>query len=249
MAEPLETLTDKEKETLRLIVRGHDAKSAASVLGLSVHTINERLRSTRRKLDVTSSREAARLLLECERAAPEPTPEKFAHKPLGDASGPAAFHPSSVTAPASRRVLWIGGIAMLTAFALALALTLSGPTPPAESQTSHEIAAADAEREAAARQWLELVDASNWEASYQSAGTMFREPNTVASWQAASEQARTPLGAVISREAIGFQIVPSPEQYEVVRFQTDFENQQGVVESVTLMREDGVLKVVGYYLN
>ena len=33
-------LTEKEKQTLRLIVRGHDAKSVARSLGLSVHTIN-----------------------------------------------------------------------------------------------------------------------------------------------------------------------------------------------------------------
>ena len=59
-------LTDKEKQTLRLIVRGHDAKSIARSLGLSVHTINERLREARRKMAVSSSREAARLLLEVE---------------------------------------------------------------------------------------------------------------------------------------------------------------------------------------
>ena len=49
-------LTEKEKQTLRLIVRGHDAKSTARSLGLSVHTINERLRDARRKLAVSSSR-------------------------------------------------------------------------------------------------------------------------------------------------------------------------------------------------
>lgn len=59
-------LTEKEKQTLRLIVRGHDAKSVARSLGLSVHTINERLRDARRKMAVSSSREAARLLLEAE---------------------------------------------------------------------------------------------------------------------------------------------------------------------------------------
>ena len=42
--------TEKEKQTLRLIVRGHDAKSLARHLGLSVHTVNERLRDARRKL-------------------------------------------------------------------------------------------------------------------------------------------------------------------------------------------------------
>lgn len=244
----LDTLTDKEKETLRLIVRGHDAKSAANELDLSVHTINERLRSARRKLDVTSSREAARQLLESEGSDPSAEPENLGYKALGDASAPSLADPPA-TAPANRRALWIGGIAMITALTLALALASPGPSGPFESQPSQEVVSADAEREAAARQWLELVDASNWEDSYQTAGRMFREPNTVAGWQAASEQARVPLGAVVSREAFSFQIVPSPEAYEVVQFRTDFESQKGVIESVTLKREEGVLKVVGYYIN
>lgn len=66
MAIDLGTLTDREKAVLRLLAKGFDAKSAARELGLSVHTVNERLRSTRQKLRVTSSREAARLLLERE---------------------------------------------------------------------------------------------------------------------------------------------------------------------------------------
>ena len=64
------TLSEKEKQTLRLIVRGHDAKSIARTLGLSVHTINERLRDARREMAVSSSREAARMLLHSR--APEP---------------------------------------------------------------------------------------------------------------------------------------------------------------------------------
>src|SRR3954463_333948 len=68
-------LTEKEKQTLRLIVRGHDAKSIARSLGLSVHTINERLRDARRKLEVSSSREAARLLLEAEGGYVSPAPD------------------------------------------------------------------------------------------------------------------------------------------------------------------------------
>ena len=60
MTTGLDALTKKEKQTLRLILRGHDAKSAARELSLSLHTVNERLREARRKLGVTSSREAAR---------------------------------------------------------------------------------------------------------------------------------------------------------------------------------------------
>src|SRR3954466_10833925 len=81
-------LTDKEKETLRLIVRGHDAKSMARHLGLSVHTINERLRDARRKLSVSSSREAARLLLEREDTAPgNAADKKIGEALLGDPVG------------------------------------------------------------------------------------------------------------------------------------------------------------------
>jgi len=74
-----DTLTEKEKDALRLLLRGHDAKSSARALGLSVHTVNERLREARRKLGVTSSREAARVLMAAE------TPERLGDKALGDA--------------------------------------------------------------------------------------------------------------------------------------------------------------------
>lgn len=54
-------LSVKEIEALALIAQGHDAKSAASELSVSTHTIYERLRRAREKLGVSNSREAARL--------------------------------------------------------------------------------------------------------------------------------------------------------------------------------------------
>lgn len=66
----LEALSEREKETLRLLLQGHDAKSIARDLGISVHTVNERLRASRSKLEVSSSREAARLLARSEQQAP-----------------------------------------------------------------------------------------------------------------------------------------------------------------------------------
>ena len=74
MHEGIAELTEKEKQALRLMLRGHDAKSIARELNRSVHTVNDRLRAARRKLAVTSSREAARLLLE------EEGPEILGHK-------------------------------------------------------------------------------------------------------------------------------------------------------------------------
>src|SRR3546814_5899755 len=80
----IQALTEKEKETLRLLVDGHDAKSMARHLGLSVHTINERLRDARRKMSASSSREAARQLRALEREGPENLGDRL----LGDAVAP-----------------------------------------------------------------------------------------------------------------------------------------------------------------
>lgn len=56
------SLTDRETEILRLLVAGHTVKTIAARLGRSETSINERLRSARRKTGVGSSRELARLL-------------------------------------------------------------------------------------------------------------------------------------------------------------------------------------------
>ena len=55
-------LSDQEMEILNLLVAGHTVKSIAARLGRSETSINERLRSARRKTGVGSSRELARLL-------------------------------------------------------------------------------------------------------------------------------------------------------------------------------------------
>ena len=70
MHEGRQSLSEREIETLRLLLAGHDAKSCARTLGLSVHTVNDRLRDARRKLGVSSSREAARILAKAEELAP-----------------------------------------------------------------------------------------------------------------------------------------------------------------------------------
>ncbi|MGB5077283.1 MAG: helix-turn-helix transcriptional regulator, partial [Sphingorhabdus sp.] len=66
----LEKLTGREKEALRLLLKGFDVKTCARELGVSSNTITERLRSARTKMGVTSSREAARILQKSENADP-----------------------------------------------------------------------------------------------------------------------------------------------------------------------------------
>jgi DNA-binding CsgD family transcriptional regulator len=369
MAQPIDTLTDKEKETLRLIVRGHDAKSAANALDLSVHTINERLRVARRKLDVTSSREAARVLLDNEQ---EP-PQNIVYEGLGDAPSASLPDTPPTTKPGRTKALWIGGSVMMFTLATAVAFALIGsnaeappstaPASPSASaiqdvaldqldprarawlaiidkgnwtegynatdtafrqalpmaqfaQTmettraplgrikgreflqygsvnappnayrivqfstdfenrkdvletvtfrevdggfavsgyfianddSGQTAQSDAQSEAVARQWLALVDASDWQASYDAAGKTFRDPNTVATWKAASEQVRLPLGELRRRELVTVNEIASPEGYRVVQFRSDFARRDGVIESITLQTEGGKWRVAGYYI-
>lgn len=248
MSEGFQALTEKEKQTLRLIVRGHDAKSTARHLGLSVHTVNERLRDARRKLSVSSSKEAARLLLGREGG----DPDFLTDKPLGDAVPASAVTPGQGQA-APRRWAWIaGGIfamsLILVVFALsAVSQNTSVPKPATPSATVDAATATVATRTAQA--WLALVDQGRWEESWQTSGQQFRRANTSKVWADVSKAVRPPLGAVRSRTAISHERVPAPPHgYLIVRFRTSFVNKPAAIETVSLEREGQDWKVVGYWI-
>jgi DNA-binding CsgD family transcriptional regulator len=246
-------LTEREKQTLRLLLDGHDAKSMARHLGLSVHTINERLRDARRKLAVSSSKEAARLLRRAEGG-----PETLGDRHLGDAD-PAKHDQQPVepgSAPPSRRPMrWaIGGLAMIAIVATILALTvpesgLPSTQAPSTSPPAATSSATDAAVVQAAREWLELGDASKWDEALAATGASFHAANTLALWRSTSEKVRVPLGRMRSRTLIDAQEVPTPPNGGwMVRFRTDFANKSGAVETLSLAREDNAWKVVGIYL-
>ena len=249
-------LTEKEKQTLRLIVRGHDAKSTARHLGLSVHTVNERLRDARRKLEVSSSREAARLLLDSEGDAPQ----KAADKEIGEAIGGDAGagrdmpDPGKVRAAgAASRIPWlIAGVAVMTALLgiLALAALPQSAGAPASAQASAAVPVAETEAVRAARDWLVLHDEGRWRETWDRTGAEFRRLNSVASWTKVAQGVRPPLGATISRVAIAEVAVPAPPAgVQTVKFRTRFANKADAVETVSLAREDGTWRIVGIYID
>lgn len=249
------TLTDKERQTLRLILRGHDAKSSARELGLSVHTVNERLRDARRKLGVTSSREAARRLLEAEAVATVSAPETLGDKALGDAlaAADAAQHPAS----ASQRRAWFGfgsGLALTLAGVLAMSLILAALFVPASplsvlpvslaSNTAAEPTEAAAVR--AAEDFLALIDESRWAESYAATGAQFRSLNTLERWAEVSAQVRPPLGKLLTRNVVANEYVPAPpEGYRLVKFRSSYANGTAQTESLSVAWEGGAWKVVG----
>lgn len=252
--DPLWTLSEKEKQTLRLMVRGHDAKSIARSLGLSVHTINERLRDARRKMAVSSSREAARLLLETEgeRTAP-PAPDLSGDTKTGD---DATWHEadldgtpiSGMGRALSQSWIIIVGLLMTIAFAL-LALTalpqLASNPAPGISQAAPASPVAEA-----ALKFLTFVDKGDWAESYQATGSAFQKQNTLRVWSDVSEKLRVSLGVVVSRTFMSQESLPAPPHgYEVVKFRTQFTNKPEAVETVTLDREDGVWRIVGVMID
>ena len=250
----LSALTDKEKQTLRLIVRGHDAKSAARELGVSVHTINERLRDARRKSAVSSSREAARLLAEAEAADQGGgwvAPHLLGYEQTGEGKTPRQADQGTAAIGAAGRPYrrpWITiGVALMTlalvlsALATLTQVTSSPPPAPTVGAEAPDAAVVDS-----ARRWLVLVDQARWDESYRATGASFRKLNTQKVWAATSEKVRVPLGAVISRTFASQENLPAPPAgYEVVKFRTQFANKADAVETVTLNREAGGWHVVG----
>ena len=167
---------------------------------MSVHTINERLRDARRKLAVSSSREAARLLLNAEGGGPgEAVPDLFGDTAIEE----DAIHPPVDLETASingdrwfyRHPWIISGVSFMTVvlglFALASLPQLASP-PPTRAIISD--AATVSAVSDAARQWLALVDQNRWDESYRATGAPFRKQNTLRSWTATSEKMRTLLG-------------------------------------------------------
>jgi DNA-binding CsgD family transcriptional regulator len=259
MTDGLRALTEKEKQTLRLIVCGHDAKSIARTLDLSVHTINERLRDARRKMAVSSSREAARMLLEAE-CGPAPLvsgPQSFGDNAIGDDVRDANADQVRAPTPGAepKRSLILTGVLMTLALGLlaltTLPFTTTAPTTVAPAPT--QVAFQDATTEPvnpevvnAARAFLAMIEQKRWEDSYAATGTAFRKLNTLQVWTQVSQEVHARYGATVSRTLLSQQNLPAPPAgYEVVKFRTVYANKAQAVETVTLDREDGKWVVVG----
>ena len=266
----IETLTDREREGLRLLLAGHTAKSAANELDLSVHTINDYLREARRKLGVSSSREAARILGEQDSEAPQN------RTPAEIGMGAATQHddhakPSATPGTRSYRPWIIGGLAMSTAaITAALALTTLAPsdTPPDTGAASkvvpaEEIVRGENQMEAdlretalaldAARSFARHIDAGDYTASWAEAGSMFKQAVTADAWAAQAAPIREPLGVMVSRTEKSIEsqteLPGAPRgEYRLISFDTDFSNASGRSETFVMAKEYGRWGVVGYFI-
>ena len=127
-----------------------------------------------------------------------------------------------------------------------IALPQAGTAPDSGSDSAEATSSAVA---ASAQAWLALVDQGRWEESWAATASSFKSLNTSKLWASTSEQVRVPLGAVRSRVLLSEDSVPAPPNgVEVLKFRTSFANKPSAVETLSLAREDGSWRVVGYYI-
>ena len=114
----------------------------------------------------------------------------------------------------------------------------------------------DWEREArgCARSWLRLVDEGRHTASWATASSLLKEEVGPSGWEAALRAVRAPLGRCLSRALRSSTVVEGPSgdlhgPYVVIRFDSVFEGESTVAETVTPVRgADGRWRVAAYFI-
>lgn len=256
MSDGIPTLSEREKETLRLLLGGHDIKSIAVGLGLSVHTVNERLREARRKLGASSSRQAARILAEFEQGGPNFSADKESGVVSAPVRSPNKGH-SDRPPGRGHSIAWLGGGMLIMSLIIAAAVlaVLQGGDKALPLAPTKAVSAAPSASEsvASAREWLALVDGQHWTESWSAGGEVFRSRVTAADWASKVQPLRQQLGLVSSRvlqsvtKATSLPGVPDG-QYEILQFATSFAQKPDAIETVTLAHENSGWKVDGYFI-
>ena len=252
MANGLDGLTDREREVLHLLLAGHTAKSIAAELDLSVHTVNDYLRDARKKLGVSSSREAARILGEQESCAPQ----KLAPEQIGmEEAAAIENNPKSPNEAGEKsRLPWIiGGFVMIaTAIAAAMVFASAGTVEHGEPEMEESFEEFAATEEAALG-WAQLIDAGEYEESWAQAGPTFRSAVTSEAWATQVAAVREPLGKTLGRtvksvdERADLPGAPRGD-YRIVTFETHYEASPDSVETLVFSKDAGRWAVVGYFI-
>ena len=132
--------------------------------------------------------------------------------------------------------------------------TTSAAHPPAKTEASETATAEDAESLPRAENFLKFVDAGDWKGSWGASGPFFQSQATAEEWTAMVEPVRKPLGAVADRRLVSVQrastLPGAPDgEYEVLQFQTDFEDMEGLaIETLVMLQGPEGWEVSGYFV-
>jgi hypothetical protein len=105
-----------------------------------------------------------------------------------------------------------------------------------------------------ANEWLQLVDNTKYDESWNSAAEFFKSAVVRDSWRQTLQAFRSPLGKIISRKVKSKKFTTflpgAPDgQYVVIQYEASFENKKSAIETVTpMLDKDGKWRVSGYYI-
>jgi DNA-binding CsgD family transcriptional regulator len=119
--ESLPALSDGEKQALRLVAQGFNSKEIARKLHISEHTVDQRVRTSLRKLHVSTRKEAARLFVSAEQRAPQSDtyqPLIYQPKPLVSAppAAPSQGQPTGEAEPSPEQPAWLAFVNRILSF-------------------------------------------------------------------------------------------------------------------------------------
>jgi hypothetical protein len=107
--------------------------------------------------------------------------------------------------------------------------------------------------QAAANEWVALIDEQKWIDSWAAAGSLFRSQLTPSGWASAVQPVREPLGSVSSRklqrETATKSLPGVPDgDYRIIEYRTSFARKAEAVETLILAQESSGWKVNGYFV-
>jgi hypothetical protein len=129
----------------------------------------------------------------------------------------------------------------------------SAPKAEAAAKSGPSVEAKEAAAQAAAEQWLTLLDRGEFGKAWDECAKLFRERVTRQQWVEGLPQTRAPLGAMKSRNfeiAVYKTTLPgAPDgEYVTLRFVTSFEKKSQAEELLTLALENGIWRTTGYQI-
>jgi hypothetical protein len=134
-----------------------------------------------------------------------------------------------------------------------LAVTLLGAATLAHAGPKPEQVAA-ARAQVAMEPWLSLMDAGEYEKTWDESSKALQASVTRDKWAEASKKLREPLGKLVSRKLFSAKytakIHGAPQgKYVILEYDSTFEKKGAMVETLTPMLEaDGTWRASGYYV-
>ena len=141
--------------------------------------------------------------------------------------------------------------ALLVLICLGIALLPGCAMHRSATKAAGEKRTREKEARAAAEEWLNLIDKTDYAAAYASEPVRLRSATTEEQFVRSMQGRRQPFGRVLSRNYIGAaytrKLTSAPDgNYESILFKTSFENKKLAAERVILSRESSGWKVVDY---